>query len=120
MLKFVLAATAAVTLAGVPMLANAEDAAHAAPVVAPAPAADPMEAAASAAAEAAADEVATVTETTLKDGTKVAIEGDMVSVVGADGAKTPAPDGEHELADGTKVKTMAGKIVAPEAPAAAH
>ena len=53
-------------------------------------------------------------ETTLKDGTKLSIEGDSVFVVAADGAKTPAPDGTHELADGTKVTTAAGKIV-PEA-----
>lgn len=50
-------------------------------------------------------------EVTLKDGTKVVIEGDMVSVVGADGAKTAAPDGEHELADGTKVTVKEGKLV---------
>ena len=50
-------------------------------------------------------------EATLKDGTKVSIEGDKVFVVAADGTKTPAPDAEHELADGTKVKTMGGVIV---------
>lgn len=50
-------------------------------------------------------------EATLKDGTKVVIEGDMVSVVAADGTKTAAPDAVHELADGTKVETKAGKIV---------
>ena len=50
-------------------------------------------------------------EATLKDGTKVSIEGDSVFVVAADGTKTPAPDAEHELADGTKVKTVSGKIV---------
>lgn len=106
MMKSLLAAVAVVALsAGV---ASAED--H----IAPAPAATPAEAAASAATEAAAD-AATVKETTLKDGTKVVIEGDMVSVVGADGAKTAAPDGEHELADGTKVTTKEGKIVTPEA-----
>ena len=64
-----------------------------------------------------------VKEVTLKDGTKVSIEGDNVFVVAADGAKTPAPDGEHELADGTKVKTAGGKVVkeevAPVAPAEA-
>lgn len=64
------------------------------------------------AAEAAHDAAAHVEakETTLKDGTKVSIEGDMVSVVAEDGTKTPAPDGEHELADGTKVTTKDGKI----------
>ncbi len=50
-------------------------------------------------------------EVTLKDGTKVVIEGDMVSVVAADGTKTAAPDGDHELADGTKVTTKDGKLV---------
>ncbi len=65
------------------------------------------------AAEAAA--VVEVKEVTLKDGTKVSIEGESVFVVGADGAKTPAPDGEHELADGTKVKTAGGKVVKAEA-----
>ncbi len=65
------------------------------------------------AAETAA--VVEVKEVTLKDGTKVSIEGESVFVVGADGAKTPAPDGEHELADGTKVKTAAGKVVKAEA-----
>ena len=50
-------------------------------------------------------------EATLKDGTKISIEGDKVFVVAADGTKTAAPDAEHELADGTKVKTMAGVIV---------
>lgn len=112
MMKSLLAAVAVVALsAGV---VSAED--H----VAPAPAASPAEAAASAATEAAADAAVTVKETTLKDGTKVVIEGDMVSVVGADGAKTAAPDGEWELADGTKVTTKEGKIVPTVAPAAPH
>ncbi len=48
---------------------------------------------------------------TLKDGTKISIEGDHVFVVGADGTKTPAPDAEHELSDGMKVKTHNGVIV---------
>ncbi len=59
----------------------------------------------------------------LKDGvTKVVVEGDMVSVVGADGSKTPAPDGDHVLSDDTVVKTLGGKIVpaAPAAEEAAH
>jgi hypothetical protein len=67
-----------------------------------------------AAAPAAAEAVAPV-EHTLKDGTKVVVEGDVVSVVGADGTKTPAPDGEHELADGTKLTTKEGKVVPAEA-----
>lgn len=71
------------------------------------------------AAEAVAPAVVEAKEVTLKDGTKVVIEGEMVSVVGADGAKTAAPDGEHELADGTKVTVKEGKLVpAVEAPAA--
>lgn len=52
-----------------------------------------------------------VKEVTLKDGTKVVIEGDVVSVVAEDGTKTAAPDGEHELADGTKVTVKEGKLV---------
>lgn len=67
--------------------------------------------------EAAVEHAAEVKEAMLKDGTKVSIEGDMVSVVAEDGTKTPAPDGEHELADGTKVTTKDGKIVPAEAPA---
>jgi len=58
-------------------------------------------------------------EVTLKDGTKVVIEGEMVSVVDAEGKKTAAPDGEHELADGTKVTTKEGKLVHPAAEAPA-
>ena len=50
-------------------------------------------------------------EATLKDGTKISIEGDKVFVVADDGAKTPAPDATHELADGTKVTTKGGVIV---------
>lgn len=64
-----------------------------------------------AAAPAAATEAPAAKEATLKDGTKVVIEGDMVSVVGADGAKTAAADGVHELADGTKIETKEGKVV---------
>lgn len=73
--------------------------------------------AAEAAVEVKAEAVAPVEvkEVTLKDGTKVSIEGENVFVVGADGAKTPAPDAEHELADGTKVKTEGGKLVKQEA-----
>lgn len=47
----------------------------------------------------------------LKDGTNIEIAADAVSVIAADGAKTPAPDGTHELADGTKVTTKEGKVV---------
>ena len=62
-------------------------------------------------APAAVEHATEAKEVTLKDGTKVVIEGEAVSVVGADGAKTSAPDGEHELADGTKVTTKDGKLV---------
>ena len=99
-----LATVAAFALLAVPFSAQANE-----PAAAPAPA-----------AEMAAPAVE-AKEVTLKDGTKVVIEGDVVSVIAADGAKTPAPDGEHELADGTKVSTKDGKLVpaAPtEAPAA--
>ncbi len=47
----------------------------------------------------------------LKDGTKVEVLGEAVSVIGKDGNKTPAPDGTHELKDGSKVTTKGGKIV---------
>lgn len=66
--------------------------------------------AADAAAPAAAEAVAPK-EVTLKDGTKVSIEGDAAFVVAADGTKTPAPDGEWELVDGSKITTAAGKVV---------
>lgn len=69
-----------------------------------APAAD-----AAATAEAPAAEVV---EKKLADGTVVHIKGEEVFVVGADGAETPAPDGDHTLEDGTVVKTMGGKVVA--------
>lgn len=68
------------------------------------------------AAAPAAEAAVEAKEVTLKDGTKVSVEGESVFVVGADGAKTPAPDGDHELADGTKLTTKDGKTVA--APAA--
>lgn len=47
----------------------------------------------------------------LKDGTKIEIVDETVSVVAADGSKTPAPDGVHELKDGSKVETKGGKVV---------
>jgi hypothetical protein len=47
----------------------------------------------------------------LKDGTKIEITGDKVEVVGKDGKKTPAPDAEHTLKDGSKVTTKGGVIV---------
>lgn len=97
-----LATVAAFALLALPFSAqaNEHEADHAAPATeAVAPAVE------------AAPAVVEAKEVTLKDGTKVVIEGDMVSVVGADGAKTAAPDGEHELADGTKVTVKEGKLV---------
>ncbi len=96
-MKRILALFAAAFIAAAPFAAMAEDA-HA-------PAADAP----------AAEAVAPV-EHTLADGTKIVVEGDAVSVVAADGTKTPAPDGEHTLADGTKLTTAAGKVV-PGTPA---
>ena len=46
----------------------------------------------------------------LKDGTKIEVTGEDVAVVNADGTKTPAPDGTHELKDGTTVTTKGGKV----------
>jgi hypothetical protein len=62
-------------------------------------------------ADAAVDEVVSKT---LADGTVVHVKGDAVTVVGADGTETPAPDGEHTLADGTTIKTMGGMLVHEE------
>jgi len=102
-------------LALVPAAANAEDAAAAAPAVAEAtaPAVD------------AAAAVVEAKEVALKDGTKVVIEGDVVSSVNAEGVKTTVADGEYEAEDGSKITVKEGKLVvdpaapaAPEAPAA--
>lgn len=67
--------------------------------------------AAPAAAEATAAEAPAAVEHELEDGTKVSVEGDMVSVVAADGTKTPAPDGDHKAKDGTVIKVKDGKLV---------
>ncbi len=93
MTKYALMLAAAGFVAFAPAVVKAEDAA--APV----------------AAEEHADH-ADHKEATLKDGTKISIEGDAVFVVAADGTKTAAPDGEHTLSDDTKVKTKDGKVVA--------
>lgn len=114
MLKTLMMTVAFGALAMVPV------AVHASEMVAPAPAMAPADAAKSAAAETAADAEVAVKAATLKDGTKIEITGDDVVVVGADGAKTPAPDATHELADGTKVTTKGGKIVHDEAGHDAH
>jgi Mg2+ and Co2+ transporter CorA len=70
-------------------------------------------------------------EATLVDGTIVSVEpalevGAVVSVIGEGGEMLPAPDGSHELQDGTLVTTEGGIIVeviaveeAPAAPAEA-
>jgi hypothetical protein len=47
----------------------------------------------------------------LQDGTKIEVIGDKVEVIGKDGKKTPAPDGEHTLKDGSKITTKGGLIV---------
>lgn len=47
----------------------------------------------------------------LKNGTKIEVMGEKVSVLNADGTKTPAPDGMHELKDGSKVTTKGGMMV---------
>lgn len=69
------------------------------------------EAAAPAAPAAPAAEAPAAMEHELEDGTKVVVEGDMVSVVAADGTKTPAPDGEHKAKDGTVLTVKEGKLV---------
>lgn len=92
MKKTVMIAAAALLVAAPLSIAQAEDAAK--PAV-----------------EAAAEAAAEVTEASLADGTKVVIKGEEVFVVGADGTETPAPDGDHALADGTTLKTLGGKVV---------
>ena len=105
-----LATVAAFALLALPFAAQAE-APAAAPAAAPAPAAvAPAPVKADAKMDAKMDAKVEAKEATLKDGTKIVIEGDMVSVVGADGAKTPAPDAVHELADGTKVETKTARL----------
>jgi len=74
------------------------------------PVAAPVAAAPAAALAAVKEEVKTVAGE-LKDGTKIEITGDKVEVVGKDGKKTPAPDGEHTLKDDSKVTTKGGMIV---------
>ena len=43
--------------------------------------------------------------------TKIEITGDKVEVIGKDGKKSPAPDGEHTLKDGSKLTTKGGMVV---------
>lgn len=106
MKKYVLTLAALMVSAAPAYVAFQAQAEEAAPAAAEAPAAD-----------AAAVEVK---ELTLADGTKVHVKGEEVFVVGADGAETPAPDGEHALSDGTTVKTAGGKLVKEEAAAPAE
>lgn len=97
MTKYALMLAAAGLLVAAPAVVKAEEHAadHAAPAAAEAPAAD----------------AAAAKEVTLKDGTKVHVEGDMVSVVAADGTKTPAPDGDHTDMDGNVLTVKDGKLV---------
>lgn len=67
--------------------------------------------AAPAAAPAAAEKSA-AKEIELKDGTKVVVEGENVSVLNSDGSKKPAPDGAHETKDGQTINVKEGKVVA--------
>lgn len=53
---------------------------------------------------------ADATTTELADGTKVEIDGNNVFVIGADGSKTPAPDGEHKTKDGQTLITKDGVL----------
>lgn len=68
-------------------------------------------------AAAAPAEAPAPVEYTLKDGTtKVVVEGENVFVVAADGAKVPAPDGDHETTtEGVTLKVKEGKLVKEEA-----
>lgn len=60
-------------------------------------------------------------EAKLADGTIVQWEGELVegvaiNVIAEDGNTTPAPDGTHELEDGTKVTTVGGLVTSIEKP----
>jgi hypothetical protein len=99
--KYFLMLAAAGLIAVAPSFAQAEDAhGH-----------DATASEATASADVAAEAAVEVKELELADGTKVVVEGDAVSVVDAEGNKTPAPDGEHTLKDGSKVTTKDGKLV---------
>jgi ketosteroid isomerase-like protein len=92
MTKYALMLAAAGLLVAAPTVVKAEE--HAADHAAP-----------------AAAEATAAKEVTLEDGTKVSVEGDMVSVVAADGTKTPAPDGEHKDTEGHVWTVKDGKLV---------
>ena len=61
-------------------------------------------------------DVTTLTDYILQDGTKISVDklevGGMVTING-----TPAPDGEHQLQDGTIIQTQSGSIVEISTPA---
>jgi hypothetical protein len=57
----------------------------------------------------------TLTSAKTKSGVEISYEGELkagtpVMVVNADGNKTPAPDGSHELEDGTVIVVAAGLV----------
>ena len=58
----------------------------------------------------------------LKDGSKIDLSGLEIGadalLVDESGNSSPAPDGEHELVDGTMVTTVGGKVEAIETPQA--
>jgi hypothetical protein len=60
------------------------------------------------------------TKATLKDGTPIVVKGGgleqgaKIYVVGSDGSETPAPDGVHELVDGTKITVKDGEVAVVE------
>jgi uncharacterized protein YdeI (BOF family) len=105
MTKYVLMLAAAGLLVASPSLVKAEDHAghadHAATT----------EVKTETTTETTSTETTTVKEVTLEDGTKVSVEGDVVSVVAADGTKTPAPDGEHKDTEGHVWTVKDGKLV---------
>ena len=49
-------------------------------------------------------------EVELQDGTKVTIDGEKVSVIGADGVAAAAPDGTWTTKDGKTITTKGGMI----------
>lgn len=63
-------------------------------------------------APASLDVAVEMREATLKDGTKISIEGENIFIVSDDGTKSLAPDGVHTMADGTTLTTKGGKLVA--------
>lgn len=106
MTKYVLMLAAAGLLVASPSLVKAED--HAA---GHADHAATTEVKTETTTETTATETTTTKEVTLEDGTKVSVEGDVVSVVAADGTKTPAPDGDHKDTDGHVWTVKDGKLV---------